>query len=628
MSSPVCPPSTRPPIRPPTGLAAGRPPPASRPLSGRPPAPGASVGRPPLSSGATSTRSSTSNNNNNINSQNTTPVRPATQSSPSTPSQQRPPARTPSFGIDFPSTNPPASLSSPPLDTSDDPSARKRQISQLSSSGQSSTQPADKRLKSVSGSNVRPPTPPTGGNELTPEQRAVANNQLPSSVNSKVYNVVTRLDGWERTHTEMSNNFAALSRVLAVIAARLPITVGEDSVPVFDFAAIAENPAAFLANNNPAAGPTSGSANDGSLTAAAAAALLSRDSGRGPLSYRDVVTLLVQAIPNPDKDAVRSAMQSLRPPPRPNPANILDPSFNIETSSHLRLLQVAGFDRQPIKSIKANLFTLNFQLSRIRNLSWIGANTLEFLVDKDYSRPLIRDIERIPFLRNITDYDYLKSASNPEPSPEELSSIWRRVKGRLLTETSDGRKERNFFIGMIGELEERLQLPADERTDLTVSTTPYVPPPRIQVDRDLPSGSAGPESYNPNHPLNSIHSLYDPPPHQKQPSSVASGSNTTTLRQPSSLSPLNSSLSAKSPPFPPPSSSVAPSRRPLTSSSSVASLPPDDESPEVEFNAPPVKIGALPSHHVPDIQPVLPPTAQSSTARPPNSGDDGRMDTS
>jgi hypothetical protein len=64
-------------------------------------------------------------------------------------------------------------------------------------------------------------------------------------------------------------------------------------------------------------------------------------------------------------------------------------SSQTEQKLHLRTIYVNGMPRTSYKILKQHLFSLHFMLSKIKNISYIAKNCVEFLVDEDYASTFI-----------------------------------------------------------------------------------------------------------------------------------------------------------------------------------------------------------------------------------------------
>ena len=91
---------------------------------------------------------------------------------------------------------------------------------------------------------------------------------------------------------------------------------------------------------------------------------------------------------------------------------------------------VQGIERQPIKDLKASLFELRFQLSKIWSIDFIGKTIVEFTISSSYLGSFKSKIKDIPFMKILSNIDPSKP-QDPKASPVSAELIKQAFTKRL-----------------------------------------------------------------------------------------------------------------------------------------------------------------------------------------------------
>src|SRR4051812_33047027 len=115
-------------------------------------------------------------------------------------------------------------------------------------------------------------------------------------------------------------------------------------------------------------------------------------------------------VPEDRRQEVVSAIAAIR---RPAALRRQSP---MTRATQLCRVYVGDIGRQPLGELKTHLKTIHFVLTKIRNISFVGATTAEFLVACDYRSRFYREIESFRLGRVLRDYD---PARAHDPSASE-----------------------------------------------------------------------------------------------------------------------------------------------------------------------------------------------------------------
>lgn len=171
-------------------------------------------------------------------------------------------------------------------------------------------------------------------------------------------------------------------------------------------------------------------------------------SSVGHRSWADIVKEQADQVRNSDKEAVLEAMKMLRAPPikrRGPPTNKstgedTEARDELEKKHKVRKVYFKNINRQSFSDFKSRLRTLRFHTSRIKNISFVGTYSVEFILDPSYVVKFTRDFTRLCGAVEIKDYNPLAPAGDDSPSDDIINqmkaNLLRRI-GRELATTNN-----------------------------------------------------------------------------------------------------------------------------------------------------------------------------------------------
>lgn len=133
------------------------------------------------------------------------------------------------------------------------------------------------------------------------------------------------------------------------------------------------------------------------------------------------------------------------------------------TLSNLQKIYVQGISRQPIKKLKSILQAVRIRTSAIPSISFVGLQTVEFLVTSDYANGFKKAIKQLSPVENrfriLECYD-ASTASDPTASPELKNKLQAAFVTRLhgIIKNNTNQTAQDYFKDWL----QRLNLPLPE----------------------------------------------------------------------------------------------------------------------------------------------------------------------
>ena len=137
-----------------------------------------------------------------------------------------------------------------------------------------------------------------------------------------------------------------------------------------------------------------------------------------------------------------------------NKTKPIQPKSKVEFDLKLRLVYIGGVAFMPVSTFKNKLFDLRYQLSKIKNIRWIGRSTIELLIDEEYSNQFISRLNEFGgFVRHLDNFNLFESPRFNQKESEIAEAKERAIRGiTIQRDKSNDRAVFDFFDSLINEL--------------------------------------------------------------------------------------------------------------------------------------------------------------------------------
>jgi hypothetical protein len=185
-------------------------------------------------------------------------------------------------------------------------------------------------------------------------------------------------------------------------------------------------------------------------------------------------------------EAFLKANQKARTVVRAKPA-----TFNAESETKTRIHYVYGFGFIKVGQLRTHLWSMQFRMSSIINIRYIGRSTVEFIVKDDYSIAFETRIKKLPILTLAQDFDPRVYRGANATGEDQKNASQRFAAGVVATIVkSKNAIVQSFFKSIIAESSAEIQQLAE--AELTrhqgmaeVNKSPVVVAVDVDTDMDI-----------------------------------------------------------------------------------------------------------------------------------------------
>ncbi|KAJ1675657.1 hypothetical protein EV182_000843 [Spiromyces aspiralis] len=147
-----------------------------------------------------------------------------------------------------------------------------------------------------------------------------------------------------------------------------------------------------------------------------------------------------------------------------------------EVKHHVCRIYIQGLKHQPHKELKAALFDLRFQLSKIWSIDFIGKRIAEFTIVADYAPAFVAKVKSLPFLSIVPKVDPSKP-QDPQATPEVAAAVKEAFTKRILASLASS--TRPAYKQYLTDLVKEIGITVESSPALTPNPT-YDPAPTME----------------------------------------------------------------------------------------------------------------------------------------------------
>ena len=164
-------------------------------------------------------------------------------------------------------------------------------------------------------------------------------------------------------------------------------------------------------------------------------------------SFADIAKRFTKQNNSTSSTVIQSALRKL--------AGVKQPftSTKTEVKHQVCRVYIQGIQRQSIKEVKASLFELRFQLSKIFSIDFIGKMVVEFTIPSSYLNAFLRKINEIPIFSVVKNVDPSKPADPKatEQTKEIIKAAYiKRIQSSL--HNSKNQEYKAYLVDLAAEL--------------------------------------------------------------------------------------------------------------------------------------------------------------------------------